>query len=127
MSRKIIAFDLDDVLCSRPDGSEQLGVDKYLLCKPNEKMINILNDCYNKGHHIVVYTARGMTQFSGCVPDIYSNLYDLTFGQLNLWGAKYHQLVMGKLHYDLLIDDKAVFSDEIHNLEDIESRLNNGS
>ena len=51
----------------------------------------------------------------------------LTKNQLNKWGVKHHKLVMGKLHYDLLIDDKAVFSDEIHNLEDIESRLNNGS
>ena len=127
MSKKIIAFDLDDVLCSRPPGSEQLGVDKYLLCKPNEEMIKVLNDCYDQGHRIIVYTARGMTQFSGCVSDIYSNLYDLTIGHLNLWGVKYHQLVMGKLHYDLLVDDKAVFSEEIRSVENIEACLNNGS
>ena len=123
MPKKIIAFDLDDVLCSRPSGSEQFGVDKYLLCKPNEEMIKILNDCYDRGHRVVIYTARGMTHFAGSVPDIYTNLYNLTTGQLNLWGVKYHQLVMGKLHYDLLIDDKAVFSEEIQDLENIELRL----
>jgi len=29
---------------------------------------------------------------------------------LNEWGVKFHRLVMGKLSYDLLIDDKALSS-----------------
>ena len=54
-----------------------------------------------------------MSGFKGNVNDIYSNLYELTIEQLNKWGIKFHQLVMGKIHYDLLIDDKAVNSLEI--------------
>jgi len=31
-----------------------------------------------------------------------------TKDQLEEWGAKYHELIMGKLYYDLYIDDKVI-------------------
>ena len=46
--------------------------------------------------------------------DIYTHLYTKTNEQLNSWGLKYHQLVMGKIHYDILIDDKAINSFNIN-------------
>ena len=51
---------------------------------------------------------------------IYSQLYSQTIKQLNSWGLKYHQLVMGKIHYDVLIDDKVLNSHEINKEEIIE-------
>ena len=54
-----------------------------------------------------------MSQYKGNVPLIYSELYSKTIQQLDGWGLKYHQLVMGKIHYDLLIDDKALNSSDI--------------
>ena len=105
MHHKIIAFDLDDVLCSRT--SEDGDIEKYKSCKPNQEMIKVLNKCYEKGHKIIIYTARGMTCFKGNVNDIYSNLYEITKTQLDQWGVNYHQLIMGKIHFDLFIDDKA--------------------
>lgn len=47
---------------------------------------------------------------NGDVTKIYSELYELTKSDLNEWGVKFHELVMGKAHYDLLIDDKAMNS-----------------
>ena len=120
-NKKVIAFDLDDVLCYRT--SQEGRVEKYRTCKPIKEMIEICNECYDAGHKIVIYTARGMTGFSGNVGAIYSNLYELTTEQLNEWGVQYHQLVMGKVHYDLLIDDKAVNSIRIKNIEDIQKEL----
>lgn len=108
--QKIIAFDLDDVLCKRESGLEHLGVDKYDYCVPIQKNIDIVNSLYDDGHKIIIYTARGMTVFSGNVSDIYSSLYDKTFNHLNKWGIKFHQLVMGKISYDVLIDDKCLNS-----------------
>ena len=32
---KTIAFDLDDVICYRPNGYEHLGPQKYDHCQPN--------------------------------------------------------------------------------------------
>ena len=121
MRDKIIAFDLDDVLCYRT--AEAGKVSKYHSCKPLEPMIKIANQCYDEGNTIIIYTARGMTGFKGNVSDIYTNLYELTLNQLDVWGVKYHQLVMGKLHYDLLIDDKACDSINITNYESVKKKL----
>jgi hypothetical protein len=87
------------------------------------EMVAICNQCYDAGYKIVIYTARGMTGFNGNVDAIYSNLYDLTTKQLSEWGVKYHQLIMGKVHYDLLIDDKAINSIRIKTIEDIQKEL----
>jgi hypothetical protein len=118
---KIIAFDLDDVLCYRT--TEKGKIEKYHSCRPIEPMIKITNQCYDEGNTVIIYTARGMTGFKGNVNDIYSNLYELTLNQLAAWDVKYHQLIMGKIHYDLLIDDKAVNSIDIKEYEDIKSRF----
>lgn len=107
---KIIAFDLDDVICSRPKEYEHLGSKKYNYCKPNQDVIDMINFFFEDGHKIVIYTARGMSQYRGNLSLIYSKLYSKTIRQLDDWGLKYNQLVMGKIHYDLLIDDKALNS-----------------
>ena len=108
--QKTIAFDLDNVLCHRQNEFEKLGPLKYDYCIPNEKMIELVNSLYDEGYKIVIYTARGMLQFNGNVTEIYSQLYAKTLKYLDDWGLKYHQLVMGKIYYDILIDDKAVNS-----------------
>lgn len=112
--QKVIAFDLDDVLCWRPSGYENLGPSKYDYCQPIWETIETVNFLYDDGYKIVVYTARGMTQYNGNVIDIYTHLYSKTLKQLDSWGLKYHSLVMGKIHYDLLIDDKALNSNKIN-------------
>lgn len=106
--KKILAFDLDDTLCYRPEGVEHLGMEKYYHCKPIIDMIELSNELYDKGHTIYIYTARGMTTFDGNVKLIYEKLYDLTITSLKEWGVKHHGLYMGKLHYDWLIDDKSL-------------------
>lgn len=104
----IIAFDLDDTLCTRPTEVEHLGVGKYHHCQPIEDMIEISNGLYDKGHTIYIYTARGMGTLNGDIKRIYDELYQLTLDSLSNWGIKHHGLYMGKLHYDLLVDDKAM-------------------
>jgi histidinol phosphatase-like enzyme len=111
-NKKILAFDLDDTLCFRPDEVESMGVDKYHHCEPIQEMIDLSNSLYDKGHTIYIYTARGMHTLNGDVKEIYSKLYDITLDSLKKWGVKHHGLYMGKLHYDLLIDDKAVSLEE---------------
>ena len=121
MKSKIIAFDMDDVLCYRT--SEEGGVAKYKTCLPLQDMIDVVNKCYENGMYIKIYTARGMSTFSGDVSKVYSELYELTKQQLINWGIKHHELVMGKIHFDLLIDDKVVDSLKIKSFRDIERRL----
>jgi len=125
LRNNVIAFDLDDVLCYRNcnDGGP---VGKFAHSKPKKDMIKVVNECYDSGAEIVIYTARGMTSFGGNHHNIYYNLFDLTKTQLDNWGVKYHKLVMGKLHYDILIDDRAVNSNKIKKKEDIIKFLQNG-
>lgn len=111
-NRKIFAFDLDDTLCTRPKDKESIGIDKYLYCEPIQEMIDISNSLYDKGHTIYIYTARGMQTLNGDVKEIYTKLYDITLSSLSKWGVKHNGLYMGKIHYDLLIDDKAMGLDE---------------
>jgi len=120
--QKIIAFDLDDVICHRT--SEEGGVAKYHTCLPNEDMIKIVNECYKNGYKVVIYTARGMDTFKGRVHDVYDKLYDLTKAQLFKWNVAYDQLVMGKIPYSLIVDDKAVNSSQIKSFQDVEDNLN---
>jgi hypothetical protein len=35
--------------------------------------------------------------------------YDLTLRQLKFWKVKFHKVFFGKISYDLIIDDKALF------------------
>jgi len=108
--QKTIAFDHDDVICFRSSRYENLGPEKYSYCKPYEEMIKLINSLYDEEYKIIIYTARGMSQFNGNIIEIYSKLYNQTNDQLKSWGVKYHQLIMGKIHYDVLIDDKALNS-----------------
>jgi hypothetical protein len=114
---KIIAFDLDDTLCRRD--TEEGGTKKYLACEPIPEMIAVVNQCYDQGHQIIIYTARGMSVFKGNRDDITHHLYDLTKNQLKKWGVRHHKLVMGKLHYDILVDDKVMHIKDIVSADDI--------
>lgn len=116
---KLLAIDLDDTLCYRPTNIEHLKKDKYLQCEPLEDNIKLINELYDKGHTIVIYTARGMFTFNMDVTEVYYHLYELTKEQLDRWGVKYHKLVMGKHPFDYLLDDKALSLREIDVLKDL--------
>lgn len=110
---KIIAVDLDDTLCARPRNLDHLGAEKYHHCTPLNENIKKINKLYDEGNTIIIYTARGMSQFNGDVSVVYSKLYELTKSQLLEWQVKFHRLVMGKIHYDMLIDDKCMRPEEL--------------
>lgn len=114
---KLIAVDLDDTLCYRPSGIEDLGQDKYKQCKPILDNIEYVNELYDAGNEIVIYTARGMYTFNMDVAKVYANLYESTCKQLQEWGIKYHRLIMGKQPYDFLLDDKALSLREMNLLD----------
>jgi len=90
----IYAIDMDGVLCSVVVNHD------YEKSTPNYKVIQKVNRLYKKGHTIKIFTARGSS--SGI------DWKKSTIRQLKLWGVKYHELILGKPSYDLLIDDKAI-------------------
>lgn len=92
----IYCFDLDGTLCSLTDG-------QYEVAEPFVDRIRHVNKLFDEGHTIKIFTARGATSK---VPR-----QSLTERQLEEWGVRHHELIMGKPDADLFIDDKAVHSD----------------
>jgi len=89
-----IYVDLDNTLCITN------GID-YKTSKPIQSRINKINELYDQGNEITIYTARGTVTKK--------DHYSLTKNQLKKWDVKYHNLSVGeKPDYDLLIDDKAI-------------------
>lgn len=109
MEKKTICFDLDDTLCTRPEDVEHMGIIKYRYCTPIQPYIDFCNELYDLGCEIIIYTSRGMTTLNKDVERIEIILRSVTEIQLKEWGVKYHKLIFGKPHYDVIIDDKALF------------------
>lgn len=95
MSRYIL--DIDGTICQDTFG-------KYKKAKPKKKRISKINKLYEEGHCIVYFTARGST--TG-LP-----WYNFTKKQLEKWGCKYHELIMGKPDGDFFIDNKNLSLEE---------------
>lgn len=89
----IYCFDIDGTLCTNTDG-------EYRQAQAFPEVIVQVNQLYEQGHRIILYTARGST--TGI------DWRKVTEEQMKLWGVKYHELFFGKPTADLYIDDKAV-------------------
>src|SRR3990167_702316 len=94
-------FDLDQTLCSNVNGD-------YKFSKPLQNRIDKVNELYEKGNHITIYSSRGMNRFDENVKKCYEEFYNLTRDQLVEWGVKFDRLLLGKTAYDIFICDKAI-------------------
>lgn len=97
----IYLFDLDQTLCSTKGGD-------YESSEPLRKRIEVINNLYEEGHTIRIFTSRYMTRCAGDVSKVYEAAYQMTKCQLSLWGIKHHDLILGKPSCDVIVDDKAV-------------------
>lgn len=100
----IYCFDLDNTLCLTKDK-------KYSESTPIKKRIDKVNELYDLGNYIKIYTSRGMTEFNGCLPKIIDKYWPITKNQLVNWGVKHNELILGKPSYDVFVDDKGVYSE----------------
>ena len=89
----VYSIDLDNTIC-RTRGTD------YQNAVPIKKAVRLVNELYDKGHTICIFTGRGSS--SGL------DWKDLTLRQLVKWGVKFHSLIMGKPPYDIFIDDHAI-------------------
>lgn len=67
---------------------------------PVLQAINKVNELYDEGHTIKLFSGRGSK--SGI------DWYGFTKRQLEKWGVKYHELLLGKPAADAFVDDKAI-------------------
>jgi hypothetical protein len=91
----LIYIDIDNTIF-KTDGTN------YSSSTPIIENIQKVNNMYDDGHIIVMWTARG-TLSNKC-------FFELTHEQLIQFGVKFHELRMGKPAYDLFIDDKSINS-----------------
>lgn len=98
--KKIICFDLDNVICRTPVDNN------YNKSIPIKKNIKKINEIYNQGYYVKIFTARYMGRCRQNVNLAKKSGYKFTLNQLKKWNVKYHKLIFGKPSYDLFIDDK---------------------
>ena len=88
-----IFFDMDGVLTNEIQGYSN---DIYRARTPKKEMISLINYLYaDPRYRITIYTAR------------HKEDKIITEEWLKKYGVHHHKLILGKPHYDLLIDDKA--------------------
>jgi len=87
-----IAIDIDGVLTVETEG---FGEAAYLNRTPNQKMISYVNYLYARGEHIILFSSRFEVD----------RLITKTW--LLKHGVKYHELILSKPQYNIIIDDKA--------------------
>ena len=93
LDKKKYMIDIDGTICSITESD-------YPNCKPQWGVIEKCNALYEEGNEIHYWTARGAV--SG------KNWDDFTVNQLESWNVCYDTINMGKPHYDVWIDDKAL-------------------
>jgi len=99
IKKKIICFDLDNVLCATPKNL-------YKKSKPIKNAINLVNYLYDEGCYIKIFTSRFMGRNNEKISVAKRQGYQLTKKQLLNWGLRYNKLIFGKPSYDLFVDDK---------------------
>lgn len=98
---KRFVFDIDGVIAKlRPDND-------YSLSEPNETMIARVNQLYDAGNEIILFTARGYVTGK--------DWREVTEKQMKSWGVRYHELHFGKPNADYYIDDKNMMPEDILN------------
>ena len=85
-----IIIDLDGTICTEEKTFSRS------LAKPIAEAVESINSLYEKGHTIIIYSARSWME------------YEVTSHWLNKNGVKYHQLILGKPIGDVWIDDRAI-------------------
>ena len=88
-----VFVDIDNTICNTNEND-------YINSVPIIENINKINSLYDQGNNIVYWTARGQKSKTDHT--------ELTKKQLLEWGCKYHELLFGKPHADVFIDDKGV-------------------
>ena len=73
------------------------------------KTIKLINNLYDNGHIIKIFTARYMGRSKENIFLAKKKGFHFTKKQLNGWSLRYHKLLFGKPTFDLFIDDKSIF------------------
>lgn len=94
LDQKVIAVDIDGILTVETKG---WSGEIYSQRTPRFENIKKVNELFDRGHSIILFSSRYREE-----------AYDVTKEWLEKHGVRYSDLILGKLLYDVLIDDKAL-------------------
>ncbi|WP_214483029.1 HAD hydrolase family protein [Bacillus sp. SM2101] len=109
-----IVIDLDGTICELKKANQS-----YQDVKPKEGAIEAIHNIRNKGHEIIIYTARNMKTCDGNLGKVNANIGKLTIDWLDFYNVPYDEIIFGKPYGDIYIDDLAITFrswDEIENI-----------
>lgn len=99
ISHKKFCFDIDGVICITKNSNYKKSI-------PNKNTIKLINNLYQKGNKIKIFTSRYMGRSDDNLN--YVKKYKTSIAkQLKKWNLKYNELIIGKPSYDVFVDDKA--------------------
>ena len=98
---KTYVFDIDGTLCTNTNG-------EYEKAMPIANRIEKVNQLYDDGNTIILFTARGMGRTEGNSNAAIRMFFDMTLDQVTNWKIKFHRLILGKPAGDFYIDDKGM-------------------
>lgn len=101
IKKKIFCFDIDNTICKTRKS-------EYSKSIPIKKNIKTINKLFDEGHYIKIFTSRYMGRTNSNTKKAYKLGYLKTSNQLKKWNLKYHELILGKPRYDVIIDDKSI-------------------
>jgi hypothetical protein len=93
-----LIIDLDGTICTEEKTFSRA------LAKPIDGAVDAVNNLYQEGHIIIIYSARTWME------------YEMTTAWLKSHGINYHQLILGKPIGDVWIDDRALRFDNWDNI-----------
>jgi len=108
-----IVFDLDGVICELKKPSES-----YADVIPKNDVIEKMRDLKKAGHYLIIHTGRHMRTCDGDVSKVIEKIGKITEDWLEKWKVPYDELIFGKPHADMYIDDLAVEFSTSDNLDE---------
>lgn len=104
-------IDIDDTICSTKNRNFENSI-------PNTKVINKINELYDKGWKIILYTARGAKSCK-TIEERIKKYKDITQNWLEKNNVKYTELLFGKMNADYYVDDKNMSIEEFINFKEV--------
>lgn len=113
-------IDIDGTICQAkklPDGSYD-----YPNAVPFTNIIKKINQLYDDGNIIFLFTSRGMRTYNNDIKKINKNVRPVLEKWLNNFDVKYHKLIMGKPWGEnvIYIDNRNLSIDSFINNESID-------
>ena len=98
-----IVFDLDGVICELKKPSES-----YADVIPKNDVIEKMRELKEDGHYLIIHTGRHMRTCNGDVSKVIEKIGKITEDWLEKWNVPYDELIFGKPHADIYIDDLGI-------------------